>query len=138
MNLPRMVRQHVLHLRSQVKADNLSADDAGAKLLAHLKANWPLLADDILLRWCVGRFRACNPLPEGWVQQDLWPAWLWHLPLSEAIKYREQQHGITSRFGKRDRMRKAEEQLLIAAVGGNLTMTLEQAYRLAHPEEATG
>jgi hypothetical protein len=138
MNLPRMARQHLLGLKARVHSGNLTADAAGEKFAKHLKDKYPTLVDALLVRWCTAKFGKAIPLPEGWVQADLLPPRFWSRPLSEAIEHHKERVGMTGRFAERNDMLGAELELLTNAAGGDTTVTVEEAYRLAHPAEETG
>ncbi len=137
-DMPRPVREYVLGLKAQVKVKHLSAEKAGEKLAAYLEESWPLIAKALLVRWCTARFRKSVPVPEGWVQTSLWPVKLWDQPLTVAIEHAEEQAAFTGRMAGRDEARLGELEILKAAVHGDLTRTLEEAYQLAFPDEETG
>lgn len=135
MSLPRMVRQYVIILRAQTRSGHHSADDAGRKLADYLTEKYPSLARAVLVNWCTARFRKHNPLPEGWISTIILPPKYWSLPLSDAVKYHEERRAMAGRFDERTGEQGDLLALLTQAAHGDMSMTVEDAYRLAHPEE---
>lgn len=134
-SLPRKINSKRAELGKAVAAGYLTDADAGTALADFIESTYPDIYRAIVRNWCTARFRRYNPLPAGWVQASLFPASKWYAPLSEAVEYAESQRSLTGRFSDRDAMRAAALKQLIAAAGGDLSMPLDRAYRLAHPEE---
>lgn len=132
-SFPRGISNKRATLGSDVADGKLSADDAGHALASFIENTYPDIYRAIVDSWCIARFRRYNTLPVGWTQASLFPATKWYAPLAEAVKYAEAQRGITGRFSSRDALRSAELDQLIAAAGGDLTMSLADAYALAFP-----
>ncbi len=137
-SLPASIRQFRVALGSQVESGKITDAQAGQKLAVFLREKYPAIYDSIVVQWCTARFRKYNPLPDGWEQTSLWPVKLWHRPLADAVEYAKSQKEMTHRFAVRDGQREQDLVPLIAAVGGDLSVTLEDAYQLAYPNEATG
>jgi hypothetical protein len=139
-DMPQPVRHYVLGLKGQVKDRKLTAEKAGEKLAAYLEESWPAIAKALLIRWCTARFRKSVPVPTGWVQTSLWPVKLWDQSLSVAFEHAAEQRAFTGRMAGRDDARDADLLVLTTAVDGDMTVTLEEAYRIAYPDmaEATG
>jgi hypothetical protein len=135
-DLPRPARQYLLSLRAKTEAGELRPDEAGKRLAWYIRDEWPAIYEATVIRWCTARFRKFIPLPASWVQQDLWPASLWGEPLSKSVQYHETSCGMTRRWHNRDLARANELRELTEAARGDMEMTLEDAFRLAHPDEA--